>query len=71
MGFLEMKILFSIVAKVHSIAAICCMVPYNNIVGKLLISELYYYNVIFVDIGSKFYQSFNEFVLFWSLQSPN
>ena len=41
MGNLEMKILFSIVAKVHSIAAIYCIGPYNN-VGELLISELYY-----------------------------
>ena len=38
---LEKKVLFSIVAKVHSIAAIYCIGQYNN-VRKLQISELYY-----------------------------
>ena len=71
-GNLEMKILFSTVAKVHSLTAIYCILPYNNMVGKfLIISELQYYYVIFIDIGSKFYQRFKEFVLYSSLQPPN
>ena len=66
-----MKILCSIVAKVHSLAAIYCTVPYNDIVEKFLVSELYYYYVIFIDTGYKFYQMLKELVLFSALQSPN
>ena len=33
-------------------------IPYNKMVGKFKFSEFYFYYVVLIDIGSKFYQRF-------------